>query len=111
MTAETKVTNYTDEQTDILKIAYTANPTQATVEALAAQLGKTAKSVIAKLAKEGVYKSKSKETSGKREMLKREMVTEMAVLLGKDEEQLESLEKATGPALMAVLCALRAVKI
>ncbi len=40
-------------------------------------------------------------------MLKAEMVAEIAKLAGKTEEQLESLEKATGPALMAVLDALR----
>ena len=40
-------------------------------------------------------------------MLKAEMVTEIAKLVGKTEEPLESLEKATGPALMVVLQALR----
>lgn len=109
MTAETKVTNYTAEQTAMVKDAYLANPTQATIEALATQLGKTVRSVIAKLAKEDVYKGKPKEI-GKREMLKREMVTEIADILGKTEEQLESLEKATGFALMEVLKALRACK-
>lgn len=106
MTAETKVANYTAEQTAMIKETYLANPTQATVEALATQLGKTVRSMIAKLSKEDVYKSKSKE-AGKREMLKREMVAEIAKLVGKTEEQIESLEKATGPALMAVLEGLR----
>jgi hypothetical protein len=77
-----------------------------TVEALAQELGKTARSVIAKLSKEGVYKAKAKE-AGKREMLKAEMVAEIAKLVGAGEEQVESLEKATGPALMFVLKALR----
>jgi hypothetical protein len=79
------------------------------VEALASKLGKTVRSVVAKLSKEGVYVSKAKE-AGKREMLKAEMVAELAKLLGKTEEQMESLEKATGPALMAVLVALRPCK-
>lgn len=100
------VQNYSTEQTKQIVDAYVANPAQATVEALATQFGKTARSIVAKLAKEGVYQSKAKE-AGKREMLKAEMVTEIAKLIGKNEEQIESLEKATGPALMAVLIALR----
>ena len=104
-----KVLSYTPEQTLHVVEAYTASPTAATVEALATELGKTAKSVIAKLSREGVYVAKVKE-AGKREMLKSEMVAEIATLVGKTDEQLESLEKATGPALMAVLEALRAAK-
>jgi hypothetical protein len=104
--ATEKVLNYTVEQTAHLVEAYTASPTSETVAALATELGKTAKSVIAKLVKEGVYRSKAKE-AGKREMLKSEMVAEIAKLTGKTDEQLESLEKATGPALMVVLNALK----
>ena len=89
-----------------MKKAYLAEPTAATVEALAAKLGKTARSVVAKLSKEGVYKPKAKE-AGKREMLKAEMVAAISTEIGVAEEVLESLEKATGPALMAVLRALR----
>lgn len=107
MTAETKTVNYTAEQTAEMKEAYTATPTEETVRALAEKFGKTTKSVIAKLAKEGVYRTKGKE-AGKRAMLKAEMVTEIATLLGKEEETLDSLEKATGQALMAVLVGLRA---
>lgn len=106
MTAVTKVQNYTPEQTSALVEAYKADPTAQTVEALAARFGKTARSVVAKLSKEGVYVSKAKEV-GKREMLKAEMVSELAKLVGSTDEQLESLEKATGPALMFVLKALR----
>ena len=102
----TAVANYTPEQTSALVEAYKAQPTQATVEALATQFGKTARSIVAKLSKEGVYVSKAKE-AGKREMLKAEMVSELAKLVGSTDEQLESLEKATGPALMFVLKALR----
>jgi len=109
MTAAVKVANYTPEQTSALVAAYVASPTQETVETLAAQLGKTARSIVAKLSKEGVYVSKAKE-AGKREMLKAEMVAKIAKLVGKNEEQVESLEKATGPALMAVLQALEAAQ-
>lgn len=107
--ATEKIANYTPEQTAHLVAEYSATPTKETVDALATALGKTARSIVAKLAKEGVYLSKAKE-AGKREMLKAEMVTEIAKLVGKTDEQLESLEKATGPALMAVLEALRAAQ-
>lgn len=105
MTAETKVVNYTVEQTAQIVADYQAG---VTVEAIAAAVGKTARSVIAKLSKEGVYVAKGK-TAGKRDMLKAEMVTEIAKLVGRNEEQVESLEKATGPALMAVLTALKSM--
>lgn len=104
--ATEKVANYTPDQVNIMVQEYVAAPTKATVDSLATRFGKTARSIVAKLAKEQVYQSKSKE-AGKREMLKAEMVTEIAKLVGKTEEPLESLEKATGPALMVVLQALR----
>lgn len=104
--ATEKTLNYTPEMTAELVETYKASPSRATVEALAAKLGKSTRSIVAKLSKEGAYVPEAKE-AGKRAMLKSEMVAEIAALVGKDEEVLESLEKATGPALMAVLTALR----
>jgi hypothetical protein len=101
--SEVKVANYSAEQVEVIKTGYAAGET---VEVLAQKVGKTARSVIAKLSKEGVYKAKTKE-AGKREMLKAEMVAAIAAEVGVPEEVLESLEKATGPALMAVLKTLR----
>lgn len=103
MSAE-KVANYSEAQVEQLKSGYQAGET---VEALAAKVGKTVRSVIAKLSKEGVYVPKEK-TAGKRHMLKAEMIAEIAKVVGASEEQLESLEKATGPALIFVLNALKA---
>lgn len=105
--ATEKIANYTPEQTALMVEAYTAAPTEDTVKTLADKLGRTTRSIVAKLAKEQVYKAKAKEV-GKRTMLKSEMVGEIAKLIGSTDEQLESLEKATGPALLAVLAALRA---
>jgi hypothetical protein len=99
-----KIVNYTPEVTEALKTRYVAGEA---VETLATEFGKSARSVIAKLTKEGVYKAKAKE-AGKREMLKSEMVAKIAEAVGATEEQVESLEKATGPALMFVLKALEA---
>lgn len=104
MTAETKVVNYTPEQTARAIKEYQEG---VAIETIAQAIGKTARSVIAKLSKEGVYVAKGK-TAGKRDMLKAEMVAEIAKFVGKTEEQVESLEKATGPALMAILTVLRA---
>jgi molybdopterin converting factor small subunit len=101
--SEKTVVNYTPEMTAAVIEGYKAGKS---LEELALMAGKTVRSVIAKLSKENVYVSKEK-TAGKREMLKAEMVAEISKEIGVSEEVLESLEKATGPALMAVLKALR----
>lgn len=105
--ATEKTVNYTEAQTVELVQAYVATPTDETVKSFAEKFGKTTRSIVAKLAKEKVYVSKAKE-AGKRDMLKSEMITKIAELVGKSEEQLESLEKATGVALKAVIEALEA---
>ena len=104
--ATEKIVNYTEEQVAVMKAEYLAAPTDETVKALAERFGKSVRSIVAKLAKEEVYVPKAK-AEAKRTMLKSEMVAEIAKLVGKDEEVMESLEKATGPALLAVLAALR----
>lgn len=104
MSVELKIANYSEAQVARLKAGYQAGET---VEALGLEMGKSARSVIAKLTREGVYVSKAKE-AGKREMLKAEMVSKIALAVGATEEQVESLEKATGQALMFVLRALEA---
>ena len=103
--ATEKTLNYTESQTHELVDAYTADPSEATVKTFAEKFGKSTRSIVAKLAKEKVYVSKTRE-AGKREMLKAEMVSKIAKLTGKTDEQMESLEKATGPALLVVLHAL-----
>lgn len=110
MATAVKIPNYTEAQVTELVGAYVASPTEATVKAFAEKFAKSTRSIVAKLAKEGVYVSKAKE-AGKREMLKAEMVSKIAKALGKTDEQMESLEKATGPALMAVLHALEAAAV
>ena len=94
MTEATK-TNYTAEQTAALVSGYQAGET---VENLATQLGKTTRSVVAKLSREGVYQAKSK-TSGVARVKKSELVAQIAAKVGASEEVLESLEKATHEAL------------
>lgn len=86
--------NYTPEQTAQLVAGYQAGET---VEALATRLGKTTRSVVAKLSREGVYKAKTK-TAGAR-VTKAQLVALIAAKVGAHEEVLESLEKATHEAL------------
>lgn len=54
--------NYTDEMVAQMTKAYEANPTRETVEDLASTLGKSVRSVIAKLSREGVYVAQPKVT-------------------------------------------------
>lgn len=101
MTA-TKIVNYTPEMVEAIVEGYKAGKS---VEALAEEVGRSTKSIVAKLGQLKLYKSPAKE-AGKREMKKAEMVAKIAEAIDATEESLESLEKATGPALMAVLKAL-----
>ena len=48
--------NYTEQMTSKMVATYTANPTRETVDALAKDFGKSVRSIIAKLSREGVYK-------------------------------------------------------
>jgi hypothetical protein len=93
MTEATK-TNYTPEQTQALVAGYQAGET---VEQLASQLGKTTRSVVAKLSREGVYKAKTKTTGAR--VTKAQLVSFIASKVGAHEEVLESLEKANHEAL------------
>ena len=55
MATSTKTVNYTPEQTTKMVADYVAG---VTVETIATELGKSARSIIAKLSREKVYKAK-----------------------------------------------------
>lgn len=93
MTEATKQ-NYTPEQTAQLVSGYQAGET---VEALASQLGKSTRSIVAKLSREGVYVAKTKATGAR--VTKAQLVSQIAAKVGAHEEVLESLEKANLEAL------------
>lgn len=94
MTTETKV-NYTETQTTELVQQYQNG---VAVEQLAEQLGKTVRSIVAKLSREGVYRAKSKTSAAR--VTKAELVLELAALLDvQDVAVLQSLEKASSEAL------------
>ena len=86
---ETKAQNYTPEQTKIIVDQYKQG---IPVEQIAEQLGKSTRSIVAKLSREGVYVAKSKQTQPR--VKKSELVERIAVAVGVPSELFESLEKA-----------------
>lgn len=101
--ASEKTVTYTAEQTSALVEGYKAGQT---VEALAEAVGKSVRSVVAKLSREGVYKAKTKAKAEGARVTKAQMVAMIATALGTSEEVVESLEKATHEALELVAKAL-----
>lgn len=97
-----KIVNYTPEQTAQLVAKYQDG---VTVETLATMFGKTTRSVVAKLSREGVYHAKSKSTTVR--VKKAELVDRIANLCGATPEAFDSLEKANHEVLEAILRTLR----
>jgi hypothetical protein len=102
-----KVINYTAEQTAEMVSAYTAKPEKATVEALALKLGKSVKSIVAKLVREKVYKkaeyvSKSGEPVAK----KNDVADAIGAVLKMNENDIDSLTKCNKTALSMIWKAL-----
>ena len=95
MTKET-VVNYTAELTTEVVNSYKAGET---VEAIAERVGKSVRSVVAKLSREGVYKAKAKTEANER-VTKAKLVEVIAGRYGVEAEVLESLEKASKEALV-----------
>ena len=78
MTEVARAKNYTDEMVAQMTEAYVANPSRETVEALATEMGKTVRSVIAKLSREGVYVAQPKVTkTGEPVVRKAELVAQL----------------------------------
>ena len=70
--------NYTEEMVNTMTEQYSANPTRETVDALAEQFGKTTRSIIAKLSREGVYVAQPRTTkSGEPVVSKSELVAQI----------------------------------
>ncbi len=96
-------TNYTPEQTLELVQAYQAG---VAVEQLAERVGKSVRSVVAKLSREGVYVAKTK-AAGAHRVKKSELVDKLAQACGVQPELFESLEKANHDVLEALVAKLR----
>lgn len=109
--AKAKAVNYTAEQTAELVAAYVAAPTSETVEAFAAKLGKTARSIVAKLSREGVYKPKEYVSkTGEKPVKKDAHADAIGAVLKLTEAETDSLTKANKTALAKIWQALAASK-
>lgn len=103
MATNAKVVNYTAEQTAEIVARYNAGEA---VDAIAEAFGKSVRSIVAKLSREGVYVAKAKSKADAR-VKKDELVAKIAEAIGADQEELDSLEKATAKALQLVLNAVK----
>ena len=74
--------NYPQEVIDTMVSEYTANPTRATVAALAEQFNKTVRSVIAKLSSLEVYVAQPKPTKRPPQVRKADLVADIEAKLG-----------------------------
>ena len=87
--------NYTEAMTEKMIAQYSANPTRDTVDALADELGKNARSIIAKLSREGVYKAQPRVTkSGEPVVRKAELLQSIESTLGQEFPSLVKASKA-----------------
>lgn len=99
-----KAVNYTPEQTAQAKADYLAG---VSVETIATALGKTARSVIAKLSKEGVYKAKEYVSkTGEKPVKKDAHADAIGAILKLSDGEIDSLTKANKTALVKIFTAL-----
>ena len=99
-----KVVNYTPEQTMKMVADYQAG---FTVEVIAESLGKTVRSVVAKLSREGVYKKKEYVSkTGEKPVKKDAHADAIGAILRLSEGEIDSLTKANKSALKAIFEAL-----
>jgi hypothetical protein len=99
-----KSVNYTAEQTAKLVADYKAG---ATVEAIASDLGKSVRSIVAKLSREGVYKAKEYKTKTGAPVVKKDAHADaIGAILKLTENETESLTKANKTALEKIFSAL-----
>ena len=101
---KTVTVNYTPEQTAKMVADYTAGMDVATI---AAGMGKTARSVIAKLSREKVYKAKEYVSKTGEKVQKKDAVADaIGAVLKMTESEIESLTKANKTALAKIFDAL-----
>lgn len=99
-----KTVNYTPEQTLKMVADYQAGTT---VESIAESLGKSVRSVVAKLSREKVYVAKTYATKTGEAVVKKDQHADaIAAVLGLTEAETESLTKANKTALAKIFAAL-----
>jgi hypothetical protein len=78
MVTSTRPKNYTDEMVAEMHSLYEANPTRETVDILASKFGKSVRSIIAKLSREGIYVAQPRVTkTGEPVVRKAELVAQI----------------------------------
>lgn len=99
-----KVQNYTAEQTAKIVADYLAG---VSVETMAGDLGKSARSIVAKLSREGVYKKKVYTSKTGQPVVKKDAHADaIGAILQLSENETESLTKANKTALEKIFKAL-----
>ena len=99
-----KIVNYTTEQTVVMLKAYADG---LGVEFIAQSLGKTVRSVVAKLSREGVYRKKEYVSkTGEKPVKKDTHADAIGAVLGLSEGEIDSLTKANKSALVKIFTAL-----
>lgn len=88
--------NYTAEQVETMVARFKAGTA---IETIAEEIGKSTRSVIAKLSREGVYVAKVKSTPKSERVTKADLVAKIAAKYEVEAKALESLEKASKEAL------------
>jgi hypothetical protein len=107
MTTAKKVENYSAEVTAKIVADYAAG---ITVETIAASVGKSTRSIVAKLSRMGAYHKKEYVSkTGAKPVSKEELVSQIANIIGKTSEELGGLEKANKTTLSLLLDYLTAV--
>ena len=97
------MSNYTEEQTNMLVGAYLDKPTPETVEELAEYMNKSKKSIIGKLSREGVYRREVYVSkTGESPVTKVEIVGNIAESLGLETATLAGLEKSPKASLRSL---------
>lgn len=96
-----KIVNYTPEMTAQMVQDYKAG---VSVETIASNIGKTVRSVVAKLSREGVYQKKEYQTkTGEAPVAKEILADRIGALAGLSDGEIDSLTKANKTALQKIL--------
>ena len=106
-----KNVNYTPEVTQVIVDSYETDPSMDTVRKLAEIHGKTVKSIIGKLSREGVYQKATYTTkTGAKPITKAEIVAQIVDKLDLDVDAVAGLEKAPKSALVTIRDAIAVVR-
>jgi hypothetical protein len=99
-----KTVNYSPEQTAQVIADYAAG---VSVESIALAMGKSVRSIVAKLSREGVYQKKAYKTKTGEAVVKKDAHADaIGAILRLPENDIESLTKANKSALKAIFDAL-----